>query len=116
MSIPIPGKPVRGSKSGVPIMAVFDLIGRTWAIGVVWQLQNGPCTFRELQERCELISPTILNSRIKDLREADVVERTLEGYQLTSRGKELIEIIKPLGNWSRKWAKEVFKYNHKYKK
>ena len=116
MAIPVPGKPVRGSKSGVPLMAVFDLIGRTWAIGVVWQLQEGPFTFRELQDRCESISPTILNSRIKDLREADVVERTLDGYQLTERGRELINIIKPIGDWSRKWAKEIFNYDVHYKK
>ena len=49
MAIPTPGKPVRGSRSGVPIMALFDLLGRSWSIGVVWQLQEGPCTFRELK-------------------------------------------------------------------
>ncbi len=111
MSIPTPGQPVRGSKTGIPIMALFDLLGRPWALGVIWQLQNGPFTFRELQERCESISPTILNSRIKDLRNADIVERTLEGYQLTERGKELIAIIRPFGKWSWKWAREVFDYS-----
>jgi len=110
MSIPIPGKPVRGSKTGVPIMALFDLLGRTWAMGVIWQLQNGPYTFRELQERCESISPSILNSRIKDLKEADIVERTLDGYQLTERGNELIKLLLPFGEWSMNWAKEVFSF------
>ena len=110
MSIPTPGKPVRGSKTGVPIMALFDILGRTWALGVLWQLQNGPFTFRELQEKCESISPSILNSRIKDLREAEMVERTLNGYQLTDRGTKLITLIRPFGDWSREWAKEVFDY------
>jgi len=110
MSIPIPGKPVRGSKSGVPIMALFDLLGRTWAMGVIWQLQNGPYTFRELQERCESIAPSILNSRIKDLKEAGIVERTLDGYQLTKRGNELTTLLLPFGEWSTNWAEEMF--NH----
>ena len=110
MSIPIPGKPVRGSKTGVPIMALFDLLGRTWSMGVLWQLQGGPYTFRELQEKCETISPTILNSRIKDLREAEIAERTLKGYQLTKRGQKLIALIRPFGDWSREWAEEVFQY------
>ena len=110
MSIPVPGKPVRGSKTGVPIMALFDLLGRTWALGVLWQLQDGPYTFRELQEKCESISPTMLNKRIKDLREADIAERTLNGYQLTTRGHTLITLIRPFGDWSRKWAKEVFHF------
>lgn len=108
MSTPIPGKPVRGSKTGIPIMALFDLLGRNWALGVIWQLQEGPFTFRELQERCESISPSILNSRIKDLIKTDIVERTLEGYQLTKRGNKLITLIRPFGDWSRDWAKEVF--------
>ena len=63
MSIPSPGKSVRGSESGVPVMALFDLLGRSWAMGVVWQLQKGPATFRELQQRCESISPSTLNKR-----------------------------------------------------
>lgn len=108
MSNPIPGKPVRGSKTGVPVMALFDLLGRTWAMGVVWQLQDGPYTFRDLQEKCESISPSLLNSRIKELRKADIVERTLEGYQLTDRGKKLITLLRPFGDWSREWAKEVY--------
>jgi DNA-binding HxlR family transcriptional regulator len=110
MSIPIPGTPVRGSKTGVPIMALFDLLGRTWALGVLWQLQNGPYTFRGLQERCDSISPSILNARIKDLREAAIAERTINGYQLTDRGNKLIELIRPFGNWSREWATDVFSY------
>ena len=110
MSIPTPGRPVRGSKTGVPIMAIFDLLGRPWAMGVIWQLQYGPFSFRGLQEKCESISPTILNNRIKEMTEADIVERTLEGYQLTQRGHELIELLLPFGTWSKDWAKEVFNY------
>ena len=108
MAIPVPGKPVRGSKTGVPIMALFDLMGRTWAMGVLWQMQNGPFTFRELQDKCESISPTILNSRIKDLRDADLAERTLEGYRLTPRGEKLIAILQPFGDFSMEWAQQVF--------
>lgn len=110
MSIPSPGKKVRGSLSGTPINALLDLLGRRWALGILWNLENSPCTFRALQERCGDISPSILNSRIKDLREADLVEKSLDGYVLTRRGKELRDIILPLGKWSSEWSKEVFHY------
>ncbi len=110
MSIPKPGEPVRGSQSGAPIMALFDLLGRRWSMGIVWQLQKGLATFRELQNRCEGISPSVLNNRIKDLRKADIVERTLEGYQLTNRGAELIILLQPFCDWSLKWSEEVFDY------
>lgn len=110
MPIPHPGTKVRGSNSGSPINAIFDLLGRRWAMGIVWNLEKGAKTFRELQEACGGISPSILNSRIKDLKDADILERSLEGYQLTARGKTLREILVPFGKWSAIWADEVFQY------
>jgi DNA-binding HxlR family transcriptional regulator len=105
MKMPVPGKPVRGSKSGVPIMALLDLLGRSWAMGIVWNLSEGSLTFRDLQEQCETVSPTTLNVRIKELTYAGFIEKTLCGYQLTRMGKELFELINPLGSWAKKWAK-----------
>lgn len=106
MALPKPGQPVRGSKSGQPVMALLDLLGRSWAMGIIWHLKNGPSTFRKLQEYCESISPTTLNTRLKELKEAFLIETTDGGYALTSDGKELYDLIEPLGIWARKsWAK-----------
>jgi DNA-binding HxlR family transcriptional regulator len=107
MAIPRPGKPVRGSQSGAPIMAVFDLLGRRWAMGIIWNLHRGPATFRSLQSACETISPSILNSRLKDLREAGLVNLGSDGYQLTALGEELFLLLKPFGEWAIKWARQV---------
>lgn len=104
MPIPIPGTPVRGSHSGAPIMALFDLLGRRWAMGILWQLSRGPATFRALQAACETISPAILNSRLKDLREAQLVVHEGEGYQLTEMGRELYGLLQPFGDWALSWA------------
>jgi DNA-binding HxlR family transcriptional regulator len=101
----VPGKPVRGSRSGVPIMALLDLLGRSWAMGILWGLRKGPLTFRGLQEYCESLSPTTLNVRLKELAHAGLIEKSSEGYQLTKMGKELFGLIKPLGSWAKKWAK-----------
>ena len=106
MAIPKPGKPVRGSKSGAPLMALFDLLGRRWAMGIVWQLSDGCLSFSELQKRCTTISPTILSTRIKDLSEAGLIERTLDGYVLTATGMELFKILEPFKDWSINWAKQ----------
>ena len=107
MAIPKPGKPVRGSTTGAPLMAIFDLLGRRWAMGIVWQLADGPLSFSELQSRCDSISPTILSTRIKDLIEAKLIERTLEGYQLTKSGEGLFTLLEPFRDWAVKWAKTV---------
>ena len=81
--IPTPGQPVRGSKTGQPIMALFDLLGRSWALGIVWNLSEGPMTFRKLQTECGGVSPTVLNRRIKELTASRIIERGDDGYQLT---------------------------------
>src|SRR4051812_3474704 len=105
---PRPGRPVRGSRSGVPVMALLDLLGRRWAMGVLWHLgKDGPRTFRDLQERCESISPTALNSRLKELREAGLVEHAGEGYRATASGHEPPALLVPLGVWARKWATKL---------
>ena len=107
MSTPKPGKPVRGSRSGVPLMALFDLLGKRWAMGILWQLRRGPATFRALQGMCESISPAVLNSRLKELREAKLVCATDQGYALTVMGVELSQLLEPFGAWAITWAMEV---------
>ena len=107
MNIPTPGQPVRGSKTGKPIMALLDLLGRSWAMGIIWHLNSGPSTFRKIQEYCENISPTTLNKRLKELSLAGLIERTIDGYSLTKEGKELYLLIEPLGSWAKIWAKKI---------
>ena len=88
-------------------MALFDLMGRRWAMGIVWQLSDGTLTFTELQKHCDSISPTILSSRLKDLADADFVERTLDGYKLTALGEELFAVLQPMKNLAIKWEKTI---------
>lgn len=106
--IPKPGEPVRGSRTGKPIMALFDLLGRSWALGVIWQLaqvhQEGGVTFRDLQARCEGVSPTVLNKRLKELTTCQIIERGPAGYQLSATGLELFDLLEPFGGWSMRWA------------
>ncbi|GLX80007.1 transcriptional regulator [Thalassotalea insulae] len=107
MAIPLPGTPVRGSKTGKPIMALLDLLGRTWSLGIIWNLARQSYTFREMQGVCENISPTLLNTRLKELRQALIVEKTMAGYALTELGQELLQLIYPMGDWARDWQKAL---------
>ena len=54
-------------------MAALDLLGRRWALRVLWELRSGPLTFRALQEACDGVSPTVLNARLAELREAGIL-------------------------------------------
>jgi DNA-binding HxlR family transcriptional regulator len=98
-------KRVRGSRTGRPIMMLLDLLGRRWTLRIVWELRDQPRRFRELQDSIGA-SPTIVNARLADLREAKLDELDPEsGYRLTALGSELLRLFLPLHVWSEKWAK-----------
>jgi len=107
MTLPIPGAPVRGSKTGKPIMALFDLLGRTWCLGIIWQLSLSNATFRQLQARCEDISPTLLNTRLKELAQLGLVIKTATGYGLAEQAAALALLIKPMAPWANDWAENL---------
>jgi DNA-binding HxlR family transcriptional regulator len=97
-------KPVRGSTSGRPIMALLDLLGRRWTLRVLWELRGEALVFRELQSRCDGMSPSVLNQRLAELREALMVENADAGYALTRQGRSLLEQLEPLHQWAESWA------------
>ena len=104
MTSPVPGSPVRGSASGRPIMALLDLLGRRWSLRILWELHQSPASFRELQARCEGVSPSVLNTRLGELRESLLLENGEQGYQLSALGRELVAQCLPLAAWAEDWA------------
>jgi DNA-binding HxlR family transcriptional regulator len=97
-------KPVRGSTTGRPVMVLLDLLGQRWTLRILWELQDGAETFRALRARCDDISPSVLNSRLKALRDAGLVESAAGGYQMTADGRALGPHLLALDAWARDWA------------
>ena len=98
-------RPARGSRTGRPVMALLDLLGRRGTLRLLWELREGhPQTFRLLQASADGMSPSVLNTRVKELREAGVIELGDAGYAITPRGKELIRHLLPLHGWAERWA------------
>lgn len=103
----MPGAPVRGSRTGAPIMALLDLLGRRWALRVIWELREGPLLFRALQQRCEGMSSSVLNQRLGELRAAGVLEPSDAGYELTLEGRRLLDAFPAISAWADRWADRV---------
>lgn len=99
-----PRRPVRGSTTGRPIMAVLDLLGRRWSLRVLWELRDSPLTFRALQTACDDVSPSVLQQRLKDLRQAGLVDHDGDGYALTASARALMPALLALNNWAEDWA------------
>ena len=98
---------VRGSRTGRPIMALLDLLGRRWTLRIVWELREGPLTSRALRTACDDASPTVMQARLSELREAGLVELLPgDGYRLTPLGRELMESFLPLHHFAERWSKQ----------
>jgi len=106
MIAPKPGRKVRGSRTGRPIMALLDLLGRRWALRVLWELRVDSLTFRDLRASCEEMSPSVLNQRLAELRDAGIVTlREGGGYALTAEGRILLRELGDLDAWAKRWAR-----------
>jgi DNA-binding HxlR family transcriptional regulator len=106
--LPLPGKPVRGSQSGRPLMAALDLLGQRWTLRILWELHKAPSKFRDLQARCDNMSTSVLSARLKDMQVQRLVDATTqEGWHLTDHGRSLVLVLAPLTDWSTRWAQDV---------
>ncbi|WP_181698280.1 helix-turn-helix domain-containing protein [Nocardia sp. GTS18] len=106
--VPRPGVAVRGSATGQPLMAAFDLLGRRWVILVLWQLRTEPLGFRDLRRALPDISSSVLSTRLRELVTVEVVYTTEAGkYALTPIGVELLYALAPLKAWSHSWARRL---------
>jgi len=104
MTTPRVGQSVRGSRSGRPIMVVLDLLGRRASLRVLWELRGEPLNFRALQDAAAT-NPALLNTRLKELREAGIVDHAEGGYQLTDAGRALAQALHPLSVWADAWGR-----------
>jgi DNA-binding HxlR family transcriptional regulator len=97
----------RGSTSGRPIMALLDLLGRRWSLRIIWELRDDrSLTARALRAACDEASPTVLQARLSELREAGFVElMPASGYRLTELGRDLSENFLPLHRFDERWSK-----------
>jgi DNA-binding HxlR family transcriptional regulator len=86
-------------------MALLDLLGRRWALRILWELRDATLVFRALRARCDAMSPSVLNQRLGELRRAGIVALVPDaGYRLSREGVALLHALAPLQGWATRWA------------
>ena len=93
------------SKENAAIGQLLALLESRYAIRVLWALKDGHAqTFRLLQDSVGGITPNTLNTRIKELRAAGLVNHGKEGYVATSSGMDLLKRLGELPAFASKWV------------
>ena len=87
-------------------MVALDVRGRRGALRLLWELRDGPLTFRALQTACDS-NPGSLNTRLKELRKLRIVDHGDAGYFLTTHGLSLMKALEPLQTWAHRWAADA---------
>jgi DNA-binding HxlR family transcriptional regulator len=83
-----------------PVVKVLDLLGKRWALRLLWELRRDAVSFSELRKRTE-ISPSVLSARLAELSSAGIVERERSRrYRLTGRGRELARMLYEINRWA----------------
>lgn len=93
------------TKHKAPINQLLGLLESRYAIRVLWALKDGhPQTFRLLQDSVGEITPNTLNTRIKELRAAGLIDHSSTGYAVTPTGADLLKRLNDLSAFATKWV------------
>lgn len=86
-------------------MAAMDLLGRRWALRLLWELRDGPLGARALLARCDGLSTSVMYERLRELDAAGLVGQQPDAtWHLTDVGAGLGEALIPLDRWATRWA------------
>lgn len=93
------------AKENPAISQLLGLLESRYAIRVLWALRDGHAqTFRLLQDSVGGITPNTLNTRIKELREAGLLNHGSDGYVVTPTGSDLLRRLGDLPSFAAKWV------------
>jgi len=93
------------TKDKAPTNQLLGLLESRYAIRVLWALKDGhPQTFRLLQDSVGGITPNTLNTRIKELRAAGLINHGNTGYIVTPSGADLLKRLNDLSAFATKWV------------
>lgn len=94
-----------------PIAKANEILGEKWTLLIIRELLMGGTRFNVLQRGLSQISPTLLTKRLNSLENRGlVVRKKIQGqrgheYFATESCKELLPIIRQIGGWGMRWAR-----------
>jgi DNA-binding HxlR family transcriptional regulator len=97
-----------------PVRATLALVGQKWVPHIIYELMSGKRRFNELASIVGGCNSRTLRDRLRNLEELGVVSRNIVEtmppwveYELTEKGHELGEALKPLEDWGHRYMEEL---------
>ena len=87
-----------------PIAKTAEIIGDRWSILILRDMLVGTHRFNDLARGLPGISRGLLSARLRDLQSSGLIARAPTGYELTSAGLDLKELVFAMAEWGAKWA------------
>jgi DNA-binding HxlR family transcriptional regulator len=90
------------------MLALLDLLGRRWALRILWELRVEAASFQALQRRCDSMSTSVLSQRLSELKDARLIDKDRDGaYALTEDGERLLSRLDGIDEWTQQWARTI---------
>jgi len=92
------------------IASAMEIIGNKWTALILRDMFSGPKRFCELEKSVGNINPRTLSQRLDDLEAHGIITRQSFAevpprteYSLTSKGKDLLPILRQMAAWGTKY-------------
>jgi DNA-binding HxlR family transcriptional regulator len=89
-----------------PICKVsLKILGDYWTMLIIDILSDGPCRFRDLEEKIEGVNTATLSTRLKSMQQAGIISRDEQSradvtYALTELGKRAVPILNAVNDYA----------------
>jgi DNA-binding HxlR family transcriptional regulator len=92
------------------VAAALAILGNKWTALIVKELSEGCARFSSLEQALPGISPRTLSQRLDDMENCGLITKRSFAevpprveYTLTSKGKDLLPILKSMADWGDKY-------------
>jgi DNA-binding HxlR family transcriptional regulator len=94
-----------------PVALASEVLAERWTLLVVRELLAGARRFNQIRRGVPRLSGTLLKQRLATLEYAGIVTHSSAAggpsYQLTHAGRALKPIVRSIGEWGQRWARDI---------
>lgn len=94
-----------------PVALASEVLAERWTLLVVRELLAGARRFNQIRRGVPRLSGTLLKQRLATLECAGIVTHSSAAggpsYQLTHAGRALKPIVRSIGEWGQRWARDI---------